>query len=52
MPYLEAGDVLTENILAIRPGLDLPTKYLEFVFGKTVRRDVKRGTALGWEMLA
>jgi N-acetylneuraminate synthase len=46
---LKAGDVLTrENVRAIRPGLGLPTKYLEQVLGKTVNQDVKRGTALGW----
>jgi N-acetylneuraminate synthase len=49
---LKAGDVLTkENLRAIRPGLGLPTKYLEIVMGKTVKRDVKRGTALAWELL-
>lgn len=49
---LKAGDVLTrENIRAIRPGLGLPTKYLEQVMGKTVKQDVKRGTALEWEMI-
>ena len=49
---IKAGDVLTrENVRAIRPGLGLPTKYLEQVLGKTVKHDVKRGTALGWELL-
>lgn len=49
---LKAGDVLTrENVRAIRPGLGLPTKYLEHVLGKTVQRDVKRGTALAWGLL-
>lgn len=48
---LEAGDVLSkENVRAIRPGLGLQTKYLEIVLGKRVSRDVKRGTALSWEM--
>lgn len=48
---LKAGDVLTrENVRAIRPGLGLPTKYLEQVLGKTVRRDVERGTALEWNL--
>ncbi|BAN36699.1 N-acetylneuraminate synthase [Sulfuricella denitrificans skB26] len=46
---LKAGDVLTrENVRAIRPGLGLPTKYLEQILGKIVNQDVKRGTALGW----
>lgn len=49
---IRAGDVLTrENVRAIRPGLGLPTKYLEMVLGKAVQQDVKRGTALGWELL-
>jgi N-acetylneuraminate synthase len=52
MQDLKAGDVLTrENIRAIRPGLGLPTKYLEQVLGKTVKQDVTRGTALGWDHL-
>jgi len=49
---VKAGDVLTrENVRAIRPGLGLPTKYLEHVLGKAVKQDVKRGTALGWGLL-
>lgn len=48
---LKAGDVLSkENVRAIRPGFGLPTKYLEIVLGKRVSGDVKRGTALSWEM--
>jgi len=49
---LKAGDVLThENLRAIRPGLGLAPKYQPIVEGKTVIRDVKRGTALTWELL-
>ena len=49
---IKAGDVLSrENVRAIRPGLGLPTKYLEQVLGKAVKHNVKRGTALGWELL-
>ena len=49
---IKAGDVLTrENVRAIRPGLGLPTKYLEVVLGKVVRQDVKCGTALGWDAI-
>lgn len=49
---LKAGDVLTTaNVRAIRPGLGLPTKYLEVVLGKRVSRAVKRGTALEWNLL-
>lgn len=49
---LQAGQVLTkDNVKAIRPGLGLPTKYIEQVLGKTVKRPVQRGTALSWDML-
>jgi pseudaminic acid synthase len=49
---LKAGDVLTtDNVRAIRPGLGLPTKYLDVVLGKVVRQDIKRGTALEWSLL-
>jgi N-acetylneuraminate synthase len=49
---LKAGDVLTrENVRAIRPGLGLPTKFLDVVQGKAVKHDVKRGTALRWDLL-
>ena len=52
MRDLKAGDVLTrENVRAIRPGLGLPPKYLEVVLGKTVKQDVLRGTALGWDLI-
>jgi len=50
---LKTGDVLTEkNVRAIRPGLGLPPKYLEQLLGKSVKRDVARGTALDWSLLA
>lgn len=48
---LKAGDVLTkDNVRAIRPGLGLPTKYLEQVLGKKVNKPVSRGTGLRWDM--
>ena len=49
---ISAGDVLTnENVRAIRPGLGLPTKYMDNVLGRTVKSDAKRGSALTWELL-
>ena len=49
---LQAGEKLTaDNVRAIRPGLGLPTKYLEQVLGKTVKQSVARGTALSWDMM-
>jgi N-acetylneuraminate synthase len=49
---LKAGDVLSkENVRAIRPGLGLPTKYLGVLIGRTINKDVKRGTAIDWQLL-
>ena len=49
---LQAGEKLpADNVRAIRPGLGLPTKYLEQVLGKTVRQSVARGTALSWDLM-
>lgn len=49
---VKAGDVLSaESVRSIRPGLGLPTKYLDIVIGKAVRTNVKRGTALTWDLL-
>ncbi len=49
---LVAGDILTrDNVRAIRPGLGLPTKYLEILLGKTVKQDVPRGTALAMDLI-
>jgi pseudaminic acid synthase len=49
---IKVGAVLTkENVRAIRPGFGLPTKYLEFVLGKTIKQNVKRGTALVMDLL-
>jgi N-acetylneuraminate synthase len=50
---VKAGEALTKaNVRAIRPGLGLPTKYLDNILGMTVKRDVRRGTALTWELLS
>lgn len=49
---LRIGDVLTkENIRAIRPGLGLPTKYLDVVLGKAAKQNIKKGTALDWNLI-
>ena len=48
---LQAGEKLsTDNVRAIRPGLGLPTKYLDQVLGKTLKYAVTRGTAVRWDM--
>jgi len=49
---LKAGEKLTrENVRAIRPGLGLPTKYLDSILGHVVGVDVSRGTPLTWKLL-
>jgi N-acetylneuraminate synthase len=49
---LEAGEVLTpENLRAIRPGLGLAPRFYDLVLGKTVKKAVKKGTPLSWDML-
>lgn len=50
---IKAGDALSpENLRAIRPGFGLPTKYQELVMGKSVNCNIRRGTALRWELLS
>lgn len=49
---MKAGDVLTHaNVRAIRPGLGLPTKYIDAVIGKHIASDVQRGTGLRWDLI-
>lgn len=49
---MKAGEMLTrENVRAIRPGLGLPTKFLDSLLGKRVVRNVQRGTAVGWDLI-
>lgn len=48
---LIAGEVLTEeNIKIIRPGLGIAPKYFEQMLGRTIKKDVKRGTALTFDL--
>jgi pseudaminic acid synthase len=48
---MKAGDVITvDTVRSVRPGFGLAPKYMEHVFGKSVKQDVKRGTALAWEL--
>lgn len=49
---ISAGDILTrDNVRAIRPGLGMPTKFLDIVIGKTVKQDVKRGTPVSMDLI-
>lgn len=49
---LRAGETFTRNnVRAIRPGFGLPTKYIEVFLGKQAGRDIRKGTALQWDLL-
>ncbi|MCC7598334.1 pseudaminic acid synthase [Janthinobacterium sp. FW305-129] len=49
---IKAGEMLTkENLRAIRPGLGLPTKFMDVFLGKCVTSDVPRGTPLSWDLI-
>lgn len=49
---LKAGDVLTyENLRCIRPGKGLPPKYYDILLGRRVNQDVKKGTAMQWDLI-
>lgn len=46
------GDELTvENIRSIRPAGGLEPKFLDVVMGRRFRTDVRRGTALTWDLI-
>ena len=49
---VRAGEALSaENVRAIRPGFGLAPKHLGSVLGRRARRDLPRGTALGWDLI-
>lgn len=49
---MAAGEVFgPENVRAIRPGLGLPTEFLERIAGTRARCDIKRGTPLTLALL-
>lgn len=49
---IQAGELLTShNVRSIRPGYGLPPRYLPLVLGRSVNRDITRGTPLDWELI-
>ena len=49
---LNEGDVLTRNNLrTIRPGFGLPPKFYDQLLGRKVRKTVKRGTPMSWDIV-
>ena len=49
---LDEGDILRDsNIQVIRPGYGLAPFYYDLVLGKKVKRALKKGTPLNWDLL-
>lgn len=49
---MKAGDVFTkENLRIIRPGYGLEPKYYDLLLGKQVKKDVKIGTKVSWDLI-
>lgn len=49
---MKKGEVLTEeNVRIIRPGYGLSPKYFEYVIGKPITKDSKKGTPLSWDLI-
>jgi len=48
---IKSGEIIQpEHIRRIRPGFGLMPKFEEQIIGKTVKQDIKRGTATSWEL--
>ena len=49
---IQRGELLSEeNIKIIRPALGLPPKYFNLVIGKKIKRNIKKGTPLSWDLI-
>jgi N-acetylneuraminate synthase len=49
---MKAGDILTkENLRIVRPGLGLPPKYYYMLLGKKVKKNLKKGTPLNFDVI-
>jgi len=49
---LKAGEKITkDHVKRIRPGYGLAPKYEADIIGKTVKKDISRGTATSWELI-
>jgi len=49
---MTAGEIFTkENLKIVRPGMGLAPKYYEQFLGRKVGVDVKKGTAVSWDLI-
>ncbi|MDF2814433.1 MAG: hypothetical protein K0Q81_633, partial [Paenibacillus sp.] len=48
---MKSGDVFTpKNLRAIRPGFGLPPKHFDQLIGKSVKKDIAKGTPVTWDL--
>ena len=48
---MKKGDILNEkNLRIVRPGLGLAPKYYNILLGRKMNKDVKKGTAVEWDL--
>ena len=48
---MNAGDIFTkDNLKIMRPGMGLAPKHYENILGRKIKRSVKKGTAVNWEI--
>jgi len=50
MDIKSGATIQPKHIRRIRPGYGLPPKFEEQMIGKTVKQDIKRGTAASWDL--
>ena len=49
---MKAGEVLTrDNLRMVRPGHGLPPKHFDALLGKTVVKDIPKGTPVRWDLI-
>jgi len=49
---LNKGDILShDNLRAIRPGYGLEPKYYDILVGRSIVRDVNKGTPMSWNLI-
>ncbi len=47
----EGGEITSKNVRSIRPDCGLKPKYLAQILGRKVRKDIKKGTPMDWELI-
>ena len=49
---VKKGEILSgKNMRIVRPGFGLPPKYFDIIKGKKVKKSLKKGTAVSWDLI-